>query len=272
MLITYNENLSIENEFISISKPKIVFDRIKTDKDIILDIEPFSNSDFYDCHNQRYVDGVFNSTRVNGFGNSNEKVSNQIRYTSAALYTAGLTAVITSDCRNPTVVFAPVSGFHHAHYNFGKGFCTFNGLVLTALKLKRRKLLTKIAILDLDGHYGDGTEDIINKLCIWDWLHNYTHNKNIDKIEHHTLRFLETFVYSDYDLIIYQAGADASINDPLGAGYLSDRGIELRDEIVFSKCKEHKTPIIFNLAGGYNNEKTIDLHANTVNIARKIYE
>src|SRR5688572_32025324 len=52
---------------------------------------------------------------------------------------------------------ALASGFHHAHAEHGEGFCTFNGLVVAADVLKRSGEVKRVAVLDLDLHYGNGT-------------------------------------------------------------------------------------------------------------------
>lgn len=270
MHVVYSPALSIGGERISLSKSQQVFRAAITAEDEILNIEPFEKSEFYLCHDKKYVDGVFSGTTVNGFGTTSRVHLNQIRHTSSTFYKAALTAYIKTDCRNIGIVPALVSGFHHAHYDYGRGYCTFNGLVLTAMKMKALRRLNKIAIIDLDGHYGDGTEDIINRLQLWDWLHNYTHYKNIPRSIGDLSRFLENFPYTNYDLILYQAGADIHIDDPYGVGYLDDIAWGVKDEIIFSACARHKIPLAFNLAGGYNGDKTIELHAMTLAEARKI--
>jgi len=48
---------------------------------------------------------------------------------------------------------------HHAGRNYFGGFCFFNGI---ALAVKKALLLgRRVAVLDLDGHHGNGTEDIL---------------------------------------------------------------------------------------------------------------
>lgn len=44
---------------------------------------------------------------------------------------------------------------HHARRNKGKGFCIFNNVALAAEKARRLGL--KVAIIDIDVHWGDGT-------------------------------------------------------------------------------------------------------------------
>src|SRR6185312_14247609 len=55
------------------------------------------------------------------------------------------------------VAAALVSGFHHAHADHGEGFCTFNGLVVTIDALRAAGTVERVAILDMDLHYGNGT-------------------------------------------------------------------------------------------------------------------
>ncbi|TRM85248.1 acetoin utilization protein AcuC [Sulfolobus sp. F3] len=50
-------------------------------------------------------------------------------------------------------------GFHHAKRNKAGGFCVFNDVALVA-KLAENKL-SKIAIVDIDGHHGDGTQELL---------------------------------------------------------------------------------------------------------------
>ena len=49
------------------------------------------------------------------------------------------------------------SGFHHAGYAYCEAFCTFNGPMVTALKLIGDKAVDSVGILDCDAHYGRWT-------------------------------------------------------------------------------------------------------------------
>jgi acetoin utilization deacetylase AcuC-like enzyme len=55
--------------------------------------------------------------------------------------------------------------------------------------------------------------------------------------------------FAGYDLLLYQAGADPHIDDPLG-GFLTTDELAERDRIVFSVAKEIGIPVVWNLAGG----------------------
>lgn len=48
---------------------------------------------------------------------------------------------------------------HHATPHRGMGFCYFNSMSIAIQDVTRRKLAGKVAVLDLDCHHGNGTED-----------------------------------------------------------------------------------------------------------------
>ena len=52
-------------------------------------------------------------------------------------------------------------GTHHAHRDFGSGFCVFNDLAVTALTLLDEGAVGRVAIVDLDVHQGDGNAAIL---------------------------------------------------------------------------------------------------------------
>lgn len=56
------------------------------------------------------------------------------------------------------------------------------------------------------------------------------------------------------DLIMYNAGTDILINDPLGRLSITADGIIRRDEIVFDEAKRRNIPIVMVTSGGYQKE------------------
>ena len=79
--------------------------------------------------------------------------------------------------------------------------------------------------------------------------------------------------FDDCDLILYNAGVDSHINDPLG-GYLTTEQIKKRDEIVLEIARQLKIPVAVSLAGGYQKDKNgeisavLHLHGMMFEIAR----
>jgi acetoin utilization deacetylase AcuC-like enzyme len=71
------------------------------------------------------------------------------------------------------------------------------------------------------------------------------------------------------DLLLYQAGADPHIDDPLG-GWMSTAQLAQRDRIVFETAAEMGFPVAWNLAGGYQRdasggiEPVLQIHRNTM--------
>ncbi len=242
-----------------LSRPEIA-DHIQ-----IQDFEPASDGVLCGAHDPSYVEGVLSGRIENGFGNYNLEIANSLRYTTGSLLAAAK-HVLTTPAK---IACSPTSGFHHAGHSFGGGYCTFNGLVATAVRLKTLGLVNKVLILDMDQHYGNGTSDIIKKLDL-DWITHITAQKSYET-DQQALREAHK-IYDkggDYDLVLYQAGADIHVNDPLG-GLLTTAQMKTRDSIIFLGCLVRDIPLVWNLAGGYAKDKdgTIEpvlaLHRQTV--------
>ena len=67
------------------------------------------------------------------------------------------------------------------------------------------------------------------------------------------------------DVILYQAGADPHVDDPLG-GWLTTAQLAERDRLVFESAQALGIPVAWNLAGGYQTplRKVLDIHDNTM--------
>jgi acetoin utilization protein AcuC len=57
--------------------------------------------------------------------------------------------------------FNPAGGLHHARADRAAGFCPFNDVAIAVRGLQREFGYERVAIVDLDGHHGDGTEAIL---------------------------------------------------------------------------------------------------------------
>ena len=67
------------------------------------------------------------------------------------------------------------------------------------------------------------------------------------------------------DVVLYQAGADPHIDDPLG-GFLDDAQLARRDAVVFKGMRLRGVPVAWNLAGGYQTplRLVLDIHDRTM--------
>ena len=224
---------------------------------------PASEIDLCLAHDPGYVRGVLEGKLPNGFNNTSLEVARSLPYTTGAMIAAARTALeVGCAC-------APVSGFHHAQYDSAGGYCTFNGLVITAAKLLAEGAVLRVLILDCDMHYGDGTEEILERLGLTRSITNATFGRwfhepsqagaYLDRLREIAADF------DGFDLILYQGGADVHVDDPLGGVLTTEQMIE-RDQITFEGARASETPIAWNLAGGYQNplSKVVDLHVNTL--------
>ena len=121
--------------------------------------KPLSAEQFGVAHDPEFVADVLSRRRDNGFGNKSPAVAASLPLTSGAMLSAAREAL-----KNRIGAIAPCSGFHHAGYDFAGGFCTFNGLMVTATVLLAEGKARKVGILDFDQHWGNGTQDIIDRL------------------------------------------------------------------------------------------------------------
>lgn len=224
---------------------------------------PVTRTDLYNAHAMQMVDGILDLRSPNGFGNRSAAIAKSLQFTSGAMFAAAREALA-----NGCIACAPVSGFHHAGYAYCGLYCSFNGLMVTALKLKAKGLFGRIGVLDFDNHYGDGTDNIIETLGI-DWIAHFSAGRRF----HHPKQASEFLAsipdivsrFDDCDLLLYQAGADPHFNDELG-GWLTTKEMRLRDRLVFQSAHALKLPVAWNLAGGYQHpiDKVVALHDATM--------
>ena len=241
----------------------------------VIEAAPAGDDHLCYAHHQKYVKGVMSSKLNNGFGNTNPAVAASLRYTVGAMMGASLFVAQMKQQGIVTAACAPVSGFHHAGFYQASGFCTFNGLVIAARQVLRKTEMKKVAILDFDFHYGDGTDYILEYLRLNDSIFHFTAgedyrspdkaNKLLDK----TASVVEAAKRFGAEMVIYQAGADQHVADPLG-GIFTSKQLRMRDALVFNACKTHGLPVAWNLAGGYqqgrdgNIQPVLDIHTQTM--------
>ena len=123
----------------------------------------------------------------------------------------------------------------------------------------------RVGILDFDQHQGNGTDDIIQRLNLQSRVIHRGHPGRGD-----ARRWLATIpatldAFSGCAVVLYQAGADPHIDDPLG-GWLTTDEMRERDRLVFEGLRQRGIPCVWNLAGGYQTplRRVLDLHDNTM--------
>lgn len=232
----------------------------------ICSFTPLSVDEIAMAHDRNYVDRVLSLEEENGFGNKNPKVAAALPWVCGSMVAAALHSYKTGE-----LSFSPTSGAHHACYSNGGGYCTFNFLVMAAIKAHQAGA-TNVGILDLDCHHGNGTVDIIKHLGL-DYIENYSFGDEClkrGKLAEEWVTRIPDIIgeFSGVDLLIYNAGVDPHIDDPLG-GILTSRQLAERDLLVFKTSRLLGLKVCVSLAGGYqvdvngNIFKLLGLHNQT---------
>jgi len=244
--------------------------------------EPSTADALCTVHDQTHVLDVLEGRKNNGHGNRILEVSESCLWTVGSFVAAAHEAV-----RNGKVACSPTSGFHHAHYDHCRGFCTFNGLMVAAHGLVSDG--KSVAILDCDAHFGDGTQEIIERLSLGDRVSQWTYGRDMPdqfhfaEFEAQIRQFIADFVAktpAGQRILFYQAGADVHTGDPLGPGELrgmTDDDMRQRDRLIFTLCRDLGIPVVWNLAGGYQRDrhggisKVLELHRATMEECALVY-
>ncbi|MBY6094711.1 histone deacetylase [Ferrimonas balearica] len=182
-------------------------------------------------------------------------------------------------------------GYHHAHRDFGSGFCVFNDLVLAARLLLQRQAVSRVLIFDCDVHQGDGSAalcqddpDIIT--CSLHCERNFPARKARSHVDVPLENDLDDAAYLatldsvlpwllnlyQPDLVIYDAGVDVHQDDALGYLSLSDHGLYQRDFRVFSACQQQGIPVAAVIGGGYakHHDDLVPRHSQLFFAARDL--
>jgi len=182
-------------------------------------------------------------------------------------------------------------GTHHAHRDFGSGFCVFNDLAVVSRVLIEECTVGRIAILDCDVHQGDGTAALMagdSRVLTVDLFgdNNFPARKVApdvafplpnamqDEAYLATLELALTAVVEfKPDIILYNAGVDPLYEDRLGRLSLTLEGLQRRDRRVFAFALEKSVPVVSVLGGGYALpiSLTVTAYANTLRAARDVF-
>jgi acetoin utilization deacetylase AcuC-like enzyme len=182
-------------------------------------------------------------------------------------------------------------GTHHAHPDFGSGFCVFNDTAIAARVVQRGQLTSRILILDCDVHQGDGTAVIFRKdpTVFTFSIHcesNFPFRKEsgdldiplakgvgddeyLEAIDSGITRALSA---AQAELVVFIAGADPYEDDRYGHLKLSKTGLAERDRLVYSACQDAGLPVATVLGGGYARDliDVVDINCQTLRLAQEI--
>ncbi|TXH46189.1 MAG: hypothetical protein E6Q97_30035 [Desulfurellales bacterium] len=247
----------------------------------IRQFEPATGSNLSRVHSKRFVTNVLRGIERNGHGNKIVEIAESCRYTCGSLLAAAQHAVEFG-----SVACSPSSGFHHAGYDSAAGFCTFNGIALAAsLILQSDRLPCEtVLLLDGDAHDPDGVREIRDRfevlrsglqiIAMSDY-NDEPNGQGFRQFVSDSIAAIELFPANS--LVIYQAGADAHIDDPLHAGSMTTEELRERDMWIFTAAQCSKIPLVWNLAGGYQRDhdgsipRVLEIHRNTMSACCEVY-
>ena len=216
--------------------------------------------------------------------------SEQLLYRT--LTSAGGTLLTTELALTKGVAIHFSGGYHHAHKDWGSGFCLLNDLAIACNEILVRHPKLKIVVLDTDVHQGDGTATLFENdnrvfTCSIHGERNFPFSKassNLDiPLAKHTsdkeyLAALENTLERinreiKPDLILYDAGVDIYQRDELGHLNISLAGIFQRDLTVLGFAKRHEIPLAAVIGGGYqrNLPRLVRAHAQLLRASYYVY-
>lgn len=171
---------------------------------------------------------------------------------------------------------------HHAESNRAMGFCLFNNVAIAAEYLIRKKNLSRVAIVDIDVHHGNGTQHFFydRKDVFYISSHRFPFYPGTGSAEEkgsrggagYTLNLPYPALADDDDyrkgyeekiqpallkyqpeFILVSAGFDAHQLDPLGGMKITKKGFIMMAQTLFSAAqKTCQGKIVFVLEGGYD--------------------
>jgi len=164
-------------------------------------------------------------------------------------------------------------GSHHALPDTGAGYCVFNDLAVTAVRLVEEGKVDRVVVVDVDVHQGDGTAVLTaGRPEIATYSIHADKNFPVRKaqstldvplpdgvdddqylatLEETLVPLLDSF---GADLILYQAGVDPFAGDRLGRLSLTLDGLVRRERLIARLAIERGIPLASTVGGGYGDD------------------
>lgn len=167
-------------------------------------------------------------------------------------------------------------GTHHAFADHGSGFCIFNDCAVAAAVLLAEGRISRLMVVDLDVHQGDGTAALFagdqRVFCFSaHCASNFPLRKQTSDLDLPLADGLDDAAYLaaigdlvpdlldqvQPDLVLYNAGVDPHRHDRLGKLCLSSEGLLNRDRLVIDACLRRRIPVATVIGGGYDELKPL---------------
>jgi acetoin utilization protein AcuC len=120
------------------------------------------DQDVLRCHSQAHLDAILEGDAAGRgtFATSDTPAWHGILGRARAAVGGTLLAARLVASQELTHVFNPGGGLHHAMREQARGFCPFNDLAIAA-DLLASLGRPRLAIIDIDSHHGDGTQELL---------------------------------------------------------------------------------------------------------------
>jgi len=170
------------------------------------------------------------------------------------------------------ITVALTDGGHHAEPESGHGFSPINSMIIASQYLKNKRKLERVAILDLDVHYANGTHSHVHQkpwvlsTDLWRYkLGKWTFTKNRKNILHQKVndsrqymdalpRVLDRIEEFKPELIWYYLGLDVLETDRMkGIDKFNSNTLKKRNQLVAEFLSRNKIPTVISIGGGYIN-------------------
>ena len=140
---------------------------------------------------------------------------------------------------------------HHATPTTPMGFCLFNNAAVAARALQREHGLERLAILDVDVHHGNGTQDVFYEDgdVLYVSLHQWPLYPGTGRVGERGVG----------------AGAGTTLNLPIPPGTRAERWLEVFDEMAIPAIRAHRPQAIIVSAGydAHESDPLADLYLRT---------
>jgi len=266
----------------SISRVSSIIETLKKNKKLIWKNPTKFNKDIIkQTHSSNYVDAIENAFPKKGlaFLDGDTVVSpgsKDATFDAVSSIITAIDGVENKKFRAAHCVTRPPG--HHAEKNKAMGFCVINNISVAANYLISRYKYKKVAVLDWDCHFGNGTYDILksNKNIFFSSLHQYpyypgggtenekgdhnnalniplpagTNSREYFDAYEHMLKKLKEF---RPEFILMSAGYDAHRLDPLCQLNLESKDYYEITRRALETTKEFcNGKVVSILEGGYN--------------------
>ena len=228
---------------------------------------PASLEDLGRLHQGDYIDRVL----IAGMSNEWKGARKDLGELARLMAGGTLTAIehLVKGTTKTAVNFAGAK--HHAQYDQSSGFCVFNDFAIGA-DILTKDYGMRVAILDIDAHHGDGTENLtrFNPNVLTYSIHehgifpgtglNCEHYNNVYNYPQEVYAgdenlalgvedFLHVTKEFNPDILFIACGADGHKSDPLSTLKYSINGYQ--EAMATVRAEFLETPILIGGAGGY---------------------